>query len=393
MVLAGKSQDRLGPRITALIGGALVGLGFCWVSRTTSYWAWVAGFGVLTGAGLAFGYAAATPPALKWYPHHRTGLVAGIVVSGFGLASVYIAPLSTALLEQHGLGGTMLCLGIAFFVVVALFSRLLENPPAGHLPRGTIERRSGSDSNRQQRVGFPDRNETPATLLRNRQFWLLWLLYFIGAGAGLMVIGNVAQMAKQSLGARAFQAVAILAIGNAVGRIVAGVASDQLGRRRTLQIMFAAQALLMLISTSVVRAGGGGPAAIVLVATLIGFCYGANLALFPSFAKDLWGIKGFGVNYGILFTAWGIGGFCMSRLAETLKARTGSLTASFIVAFVLLAGGVGLAGFIEDKKQIARREQRRLQAAQAGDATAETAASAEPAPAPGPVRRATSSEA
>jgi len=103
MILAGKLQDRFGPRITCIVGGLLVGLGFFWISRTTSYWAWVAGFGVLAGMGIGFGYSAATPPALKWFPPAKTGLIAGIVVSGFGLASVYIAPLATYLVGGYGL--------------------------------------------------------------------------------------------------------------------------------------------------------------------------------------------------------------------------------------------------------------------------------------------------
>ena len=68
MILAGKVQDRFGPRLTAFMGGILVGIGFIWISQTTSYLAWVIGFGVLAGAGIGFGYASATPPALKWFP-------------------------------------------------------------------------------------------------------------------------------------------------------------------------------------------------------------------------------------------------------------------------------------------------------------------------------------
>src|SRR5690606_21034776 len=95
MIVAGKCQDKLGPRLTAMLGGLLVGAGFILASQSNNYWAWVIGFGVLAGAGFGFGYAAATPPALKWFPPAKTGLVAGIVVAGFGLAPVYIAPLGT----------------------------------------------------------------------------------------------------------------------------------------------------------------------------------------------------------------------------------------------------------------------------------------------------------
>ena len=73
MIVAGKCQDKVGPRLTALVGALLVGAGFVWISQSTSYWAWVLGFGVLAGMGIGFGYSAATPPALKWFPPARTG--------------------------------------------------------------------------------------------------------------------------------------------------------------------------------------------------------------------------------------------------------------------------------------------------------------------------------
>lgn len=120
MILAGTVQDRYGPRVTAFIGGLLVGLGFLWISKTTDYWGWIMGFGVLVGAGIAFGYSATTPAALKWFSPCKTGKIAGIVVSGFGLASVYIAPLATYLLALWGLQDAMLAFGLGFFVLVVL---------------------------------------------------------------------------------------------------------------------------------------------------------------------------------------------------------------------------------------------------------------------------------
>ena len=79
MIVAGKCQDKFGPRVTIIIGGLLVGAGFITISQSSSYWIWVFGFGVLAGMGMGFAYSAATPPALKWFPT-KTGLIAGIVV-------------------------------------------------------------------------------------------------------------------------------------------------------------------------------------------------------------------------------------------------------------------------------------------------------------------------
>jgi len=219
MILAGKCQDRFGPRVTAFIGGLVVGLGFIWISQSTNYAVWVLGFGVRGGTGIGFGYSSATPPALKWFPSEKTGLIAGLVVSGFGLASVYIAPLSQCLLGAWGLQKAMLFFGIAFLFVVCGLSLLLINPPP--------ERASGKTELGGPSLITPLQNKDvpPSAMMKTRAFYTIWVIYFIGAGAGLMVIGSVAGMAKESMGNLAFLAVAILAVGNAGGRIIAGVLS------------------------------------------------------------------------------------------------------------------------------------------------------------------------
>ncbi len=360
MIAAGKIQDRFGPRITAFIGGVLVGAGFIWISQTTAYLSWVLGFGVLAGAGIAFGYSAATPAALKWFHPSRTGRISGIVVAGFGLASVYIAPLAQYLLRTQGIQGSMLFFGIAFFAVVSILAMFLKNPPEGYVPAGLFERKR-SPENHMARTKFQDINAHPMDLIKTSFFWLLWILYFIGAGAGLMVIGSVAGMAKASMGQNAFLAVAILAVGNAGGRIAAGMVSDKIGRKRTLLTLFSLQALLMFIAVPVTGSASTNPVMLILLATLIGFNYGANLALFPSFTKDLWGMKHFGVNYGVLFTAWGFGGLVMGRASEVLLARTGTFAVSFITAGILLMVGTVIIVFMRDKKEEMRKEMRRLE--------------------------------
>jgi MFS transporter, OFA family, oxalate/formate antiporter len=339
MILAGRCQDRFGPRITAFMGGLLVGAGLFIASRSTNYWGWVTGFGLLAGIGIGFGYSSATPPALKWFPPSRTGLIAGLVVAGFGLASVYIAPLSEYLLENHGVLKAMSFYSVFFVVVVCGLSLLLVNPPPGYV--------AGARSGQPGAARPVAASSTPGEMLRTPTFYLLWVIYFIGSGAGLMVISSVSGMARKSMGAAAFVAVAVLAIGNAGGRIVAGLLSDKIGRRWTLMIILLVQAMLMFVAIPVTGSKEMARLAILLLATLIGFNYGANLCLFPSYTKDLWGLKNFGVNYGIVFTAWGVGGFVLSRVQQMLKARSGSFNSSFIAAGVLLLVGAALTFLIK----------------------------------------------
>jgi OFA family oxalate/formate antiporter-like MFS transporter len=340
MILAGRCQDKFGPRLTASIGGLLVGAGFVLCSTTNSYGVWLLGFGLLAGVGIGFGYSSATPPALKWFPPSKTGLIAGLVVAGFGLAPVYLAPTSQYLLGHFQVQKSMLILGIAFVLIVCGLAQLLVNPPPGH---GASAQASGGNPKSVSAV-----NATPREILRQPTFWLLWVIYFIGSGAGLMVISSMSGMAKKSMGELAFVAVAIMAIGNAGGRIIAGTLSDRIGRRWTLFIVLSVQAVLMFVAIPVTASKEVAAVVIVLVAALIGANYGANLSLFPSYTKDLWGLKNFGMNYGVLFTAWGMGGLVLSRLQQMLTARShGSYQSSFLTAGVLLLVGAGLTFLIK----------------------------------------------
>jgi len=335
MIIGGKMQDKLGPRITAIVGGLFVGGGFLLCSQTSSYWGWILGFGVLAGLGFGFGYSAATPPALKWFSPTKTGLIAGIVVAGFGIAPVYLAPVSKYLLGTYGLHTTMMILGVAFIAIVCGMAMLVSNPPAGFVPEGVAPVAAAKKSS------VPDK--TPGEVLREGRFYTLWTTYFIGAGAGLMVIGSIAGIAKKSMGEMAFIAVAVMAIGNASGRVVAGVLSDKIGRAATLMIMLIFQAVLMFTAIPVVGNANSSAVVVTLLATFIGFNYGTNLSLFPSFAKDYWGVKNYGMNYGILFSAWGVGAFVLVKVSAALNAKFGSFTVSFASAGVMLLVGAMMA--------------------------------------------------
>ena len=326
MIISGKVFDKLGPRITALTGGILVTAGLFLASSSESYLTWIIGYGILVGAGIGFGYAVITPVVLKWFPPEKTGLIAGIIVAGFGLSSVYMAPLFSYLIKSNGVSYALSFYAVIFAVVVGVFSFLLFNPP------GSTENTAGKDTNNNE-------NDIQLTqVLQKPEFYILWITYFIGAGAGLMVISFVTEMVKKGLGEQAFLGVAILAVGNSGGRILAGYLSDKIGRIRTLLIMFIFQAFLMVLCGIFIDKGMD-TVMLLVAATLIGMNYGSNLSLYPSITKDLWGLKNFGSNYGILFTAWGLGGFILSRVSQMIKSVTGSLEYSFLLGGALLMIG------------------------------------------------------
>ena len=347
MIPAGRMQDKVSARIVATIGGLLVGAGMILAAvmdASTSNLGYVLGFGVLAGAGIGFGYASATPPAIKWFPPAKTGMIAGIVVSGFGLASVYAAPLSKWLAKTHGLNVMMFSLGIGFLVVVVALAQFLR-PPRKALQ---FAERPGPDGAKKQ-VG-PARKEDylPGEMLKTWQFYAIWFMYACGAGAGLMIISCCKKIVGDAgiSEKMAIAAVMGLAMGNGGGRILAGMLSDELGRNMTMLLFFLLQAgaIVGLSIASALEA----PSATLLItlAALVGANYGSNLALFPSITKDFYGLKNFGMNYGCVFTAWGIGGFILAQFAakvydgKIVEAWKGSYQFAFYTsaALLILAG-------------------------------------------------------
>jgi len=336
MIPAGRLQDKIGPRWVATIGGAMVALGCITAGLAgSSYVGFVVGFGIFGGIGIGFGYAAATPAAVKWFPASQTGLIAGLVVAGFGLASVYIAPTAQALLNAYGVSSTMMIFGVAFFIIVVGLAQLLRNPPEGYVPFDP--KADSRPTHIAAAKGHVDMNWKE--MIHTYQFWIFWTMYVFGAAAGLMVIGSAASMAKASLGEAAFVAVAVLAVGNAGGRILAGVVSDRIGRQWTLFFAFLIQSVMVLVPLFFI----GSATVLLLALLLIGACYGANLTLFPAATKDQFGMKSFGLNYGLMFTAWGVGGLILPRIAGMVKDMTGKEDIAFYIASALMICGALLA--------------------------------------------------
>jgi OFA family oxalate/formate antiporter-like MFS transporter len=351
MVPGGRIQDRFGPRTAATLGGILVGLGFILSSFTTSPVGWMVGFGILVGSGIGFAYSAPIPAAVKWFPPQQTGMISGIVVSGFGLASLYAAPLTQALIGALGISGTVLVLGIAFLAIIVGLAQLLILPPPEY--RALIASTGSSQASGSTSASLSP-EFSPGEVLRSPSFYMMWFMYACGAGAGLMIISKLASIGEVQAGLKlGFVLVAALALGNGLGRVITGILSDYIGRQRTLLGCFIFQAVLIgLLSTITKDSPLAHPVVLCLISALIGANFGANLALFPAAAKDYYGLKHFGANYGMLFTAYGVGGFSLALAAGRLYDVYQSYTPSYFLAGALLIAAAVCTVLLPKPKKI-----------------------------------------
>jgi len=328
----GEWLNRKGPRVVAVTGGVLYGLGVFLASFSAHrlWWLYLS-YGLIGGTGLGFGYIVPVAVLVKWFPDKR-GLITGIAVGGFGAGALITAPVATRLIQSVGVLSTFAYLGVAYLIVTVITGWFMQNPPAGYQPAGWTQ----SASLAAQRS---TRDYILGEALKTWQWWALWLLLFLNTSAGISLISQEAPMFQEFAKVTAIVAggiVGIVSIGNGVGRVFWAWVSDFATRRMTFLIMFAIQVLLFWFLPSLHTT-----LPITIVSFIILMCYGGGFGTMPAFAADYFGAKNVGPIYGLMLTAWSFasafGPLLTAKLRESSGAYTGGL---HIIAGVLLVSMV-----------------------------------------------------
>ncbi|GAA5188850.1 L-lactate MFS transporter [Ferrimonas gelatinilytica] len=330
LLISGILQDRWGPRPMAVLGTALTGVGMVGSAFATTPSMLVLTFGIITGAGIGFAFACLAPTAMKWFPPSRKGLVSGIIAAGFGVAPLYLAPTTTALISQFGINQAFLYLGIGVLVIALPMAFTIVTPPTSPSSQTTtVNQGAAADTS----------DFTWREMIRTPQFYMMWGLFALGSSAGLMLIGNITSIALVQGGVEdGALLVATLAVFNTLGRIVMGMLSDKIGRIQTLWIVLLLQGLNMVLFPIFTTELG-----FLIGAALAGIAYGGLLSVVPSLTADFYGLNNYGTNYGVLYTAWGVAGFMGPVLANEVVDHTGSFGVAYLVSAVTLGVAVALA--------------------------------------------------
>jgi len=255
-------------------------------------------------------------------------------VAGYGGGSAIFGPLANLwLIPAYGWRVTFVVLGIVFFVMTLVGSFLLKNPPVGYKPAGWTPAPAS-------KVAATTHEFPPGEMWRTSPAYFMWIAYALGTSAGLMVISQLVPFAKSmNIPGEALAAITLFvgAAGNASGRIFSGWMSDAMGRLNVLRLMIGISAVAMPL----LYLTGSNVAMLYVMVFVVYWCYGTQLSVNASTTSDFWGTKNAGINYGLLFTAWGVAGIIGPRIGGVLFDKYKNYEAAFYTA-----GGLAVVALI-----------------------------------------------
>ncbi len=330
MLLAGAPLDKYGPRPLAIIGGIVVGVGWVMASQAPNVAFLTLAYGVIGGAGVGIVYNATIGTSARWFPDRR-GLAVGLTILGVGVSPLITAPLGNYLIDNYGVLASFGILGAAFLIVIVLFGLLLRFPSPDWRPKGWEPSRES--------MQYED--IISSQMIRTRGFAGLWLGFFIGTIAGLMAVGISSPVGQEVFKLNATTSAALVgvfAVFNGVGRPLFGYLTDRIYPRNAAMLSFA------IIAAAALLLGFGAASGATLV-YVVGFCAlwlcgGAWLAIAPACTAGFYGIKYYGPNYGLVFTAFGAGAIVGNLVAGQMRDLLGSYVAVFYPVAVLAVIGI-----------------------------------------------------
>lgn len=335
MIPGGRIQDKYGPKVGAITGGLFLAVGCIIAGLTKSYTGLIVGFGIFGGIGMGIGYAAPTPAALSWFGPHKRGLIAGLVVGGYGGAALYVSPLGAYFLASGGITYSFVALGIIFAIVVIIAGSQLAKAPPGYVAPALVIKAGAAPA----KAAGTLVDWAAGDMMKTGQFYALVLMFIGTTQSGLLVIANAAGLLATTAKAIPFFAANawILAsfggLVNALGRVGTGLYSDKIGRANAYALNCIVSALCLFLMPSII---GAKSVFFLFIAVGIAFWqYGGGLALMPAFTADFFGPKNLGFNYGLVFMGWGFG-FFMARLGGSIKDWTGKLDWAFYLSAMVL---------------------------------------------------------
>lgn len=340
MPLVGKYIEIMGPKKVGMIGGVVVGLGWILASFATSPTTLALLYGFVAGVGVGIAYGCPITTSARWFPDKR-GLAVGLTLLGFGFSAFITGKVADMLTANFGIFNTFRFLGIGFLALIVVLSMFLVFPPAGWCPRGWNPPAAAA--------GIKKADFTRDEMVKTKTFYGLWICYTIGALAGLMAIGVAKPAGMEVAGNAGIDELAAgvlmtnlilpFAICNAGGRPLFGTLTDKLTPPRAAILSY----VLIIIASLLVYLNPASVNMYTIAFSLLWLCLGGWLAIAPAATASYFGTKDYARNYGLIFTAYGVGAIIGNLMAGAAKDLLGGYVNVFPYVAVLSVFGIIVA--------------------------------------------------
>lgn len=333
MISGGAINDKLGPKWVIFTGGLVFGSGMMLSGFATTTMALVFSYGVLIGLGMGLVYGCTVSHLVKFFPDKR-GLIGGIAVASYGLSSVILPPIATALIDARGISTTCAILGGTFLSVICIGGILIPQCPAGYTPAGWAPPAAQS--------GGRVKDKSWRLMLADKIFYIMFFMLTCGAFFGLMMTSQAKPIALNMIEmtpTAATVVVSALALFNALGRVLCGYISDRIGRINTCTGVFGFAIIGMLC---LYFSSASNIALFYIGICITGFCFGSFMGVYPSFTADQFGGKNNSVNYGIMFIGFALAGILGPIIMSAIYKSSGSYNPAFLIAIGLCLLGLAL---------------------------------------------------
>ena len=332
-ILAGRLNDRIGPRVLIVTSGISFGLGYLLMSRLQVPWQLYLLYGLLVGIGLSTHEVVTLSTLVRWFVRRR-GMMSGIVKVGTGSGQLFVPLIATALIAAYGWRNSYLIIGTVVLVTLVAVAQVLRRDPQamGLLPDGR------SDEPRGDGTRFMEPGVSLKAAAQTRQFWIMCVAEFVTLLCMLTIIVHIVPHATD-LGLPPAAAAGVLStIGGVsmLGRFVMGTMNDRIGGRRSLMICLIVL-FCGLVSLQVAREAW----MLFVFAVIYGFAHGGFFTVVSPTLAELFGIGSHGALLGIVLFSGTIGG----AIGPLLAGRIFDVTGSYQIVF-LVASGLAVVGFV-----------------------------------------------
>ncbi|WP_228016592.1 OFA family MFS transporter [Synechocystis sp. LEGE 06083] len=331
MPITGFYIPRLGTRKITAVGGIIVGLGYILSSFATNVGTLIFTYGVITGIGIGIVYGVPMAVVARWFPDKK-GLAMGLTIIGFGLSPLITAPLANHLISVYTVRPTLRLLGIVFTLVILTISLTMKFPPRGWQPPQKITNT--------ETILTP---VYPQNLFKTRSFYGLWICYIIGALVGLSAIGISSPVGQEIININpnvAAGSVSLFALFNGVSRPLFGWLADKF---KPHHIAILSYVLILIACILMINAQTGQVATYLIAFCLFWFCLGGWLAMAPTMTLRFFDPDQYAQNYGIIFTAYGMGALIGTLVTGRVRDLFGSYTYAFYPMGLLAIIGIIVA--------------------------------------------------